>query len=268
MQVAPLGRQFSRIELESRGKSKVLPKKPDAFDRFRIGARGRAKDEFGGVVFDRLGGGRPGDCPVARGQVAGFHNNGNAFVRSVGARSQVGDGEARGGRGQDGARRRHAVKQAEYFEFGFELVRDAIDGEVRLADGFFDGGDEVNHRQRGWAEFLSQCFARVVQIGGHHVFKQHGVARASSGEREPPAQRACSDDCDRCQLCGLLDGKGFRHIFCVGLGVLQVLGDAGAFLRSKCGHKCEHSAQGYSNVVNVIHQADSFSGERHGGPRY
>ena len=53
----------------------------------------------------------------------------------------------------------------------------------------------------------------------------------------------------------------------VGLGVEQVLGDAGALLDGERGDGGQHPAQGYGNVVNVIHQANGFSGERHGFPR-
>src|SRR5438876_2773623 len=67
--------------------------------------------------------------------------------------------------------------------------------------------------------------------------------------------------------CGLFGDEGFGHVFGVGLGVLEMLGDAGALLGSECGHECEHSAQGYGNIVDVVHESDSFTGERHGGPR-
>ena len=68
------------------------------------------------------------------------------FSCTVGAGGKINDREPRGGRGQHGAGRRHAVEEPEDFEFGFELVRYAIDHQVGIADSVFDGGDEGYRR--------------------------------------------------------------------------------------------------------------------------
>jgi hypothetical protein len=61
--------------------------------------------------------------------------------------------------------------------------------------------------------------------------------------------------------------QGLGHVLGVGLGVEQVLGDAGALLGGEGGDGGQNAAQGDGNVVNVVHQANGFSGERHGFPR-
>jgi hypothetical protein len=48
--------------------------------------------------------------------------------------------------------------------------------------------------RRSGAVLLTDVFLRVMQVGGHDVFEQHGVTGASGGEGEPAAERACSDD--------------------------------------------------------------------------
>ncbi len=71
------------------------------------------------------------------------------FSRPVGATGQIGDGLMDcGRRGDDRARRRHAVQQPENFELRFELVGNAVDDEVGVADGVFNGGDEGDGGQR------------------------------------------------------------------------------------------------------------------------
>jgi hypothetical protein len=57
------------------------------------------------------------------------------------------------------------------------------------------------------------------------------------------------------------------YVLRVGLGVEQVLGDAGALLGGEGGDGGQDTTQGHGNVVNVVHQANGFSGERHGFPR-
>src|ERR1035437_8547803 len=46
------------------------------------------------------------------------------------------------------------------------------------------------------AELPANVLLRVMQVGGHHVFKQDAVAGAGGCQREPAAQRAGSDDGD------------------------------------------------------------------------
>src|SRR5580698_3464999 len=66
---------------------------------------------------------------------------------------------------------------------------------------------------------------------------------------------------------GLLCGEGFGHVGGVGAGLLQVLGDPGALLGGKGAGSGKNAAQGNGDVVNIVHQANGFSGKRHGVPR-
>jgi hypothetical protein len=43
--------------------------------------------------------------------------------------------------------RGHAVEEPEDFKLGFELVGDAVDDQIGVADGVFDGGDKGD----GWS---------------------------------------------------------------------------------------------------------------------
>jgi hypothetical protein len=63
------------------------------------------------------------------------------------------------------------------------------------------------------------------------------------------------------------DGKSLGNVIGAGAGVQQVLGDAEALLVGESRYGGQHTAQRYGNVVNVIHQANGFSRERHGFPR-
>jgi len=56
----------------------------------------------------------------------------------------------------------------------------------------------------------------VVQVGGHHIFKQDRVSRAGSRKGEPTTEWACSDDGDLQQWRGLFSGESFGYVFCVG----------------------------------------------------
>jgi len=76
------------------------------------------------------------------GQGVGFGDDGYALRWTIGATGQVDDGVARRGRGENRARRGHAVEEQEDFQLGFEFVGDAVDDEIGIADRFFDGGDE------------------------------------------------------------------------------------------------------------------------------
>ena len=69
------------------------------------------------------------------------------------------------------------------------------------------------------------------------------------------------------QRAELLGSQGQGHIFGVGPGLHQVFGDADALFGREAGYDGQHPAQGYGNIVNVVHQANGFSRERHGYPR-
>jgi len=99
---------------------------------------------------------------VGRGEAGGGAQDGDALLGAVGATGEVGDGELGGWCADDGARRGHAVHEAEYFKFGFELVGNAIDGEVGVTQSVFNGGDEGDEREGGRAETLAKFFLGVA----------------------------------------------------------------------------------------------------------
>ncbi|MGA2352235.1 MAG: hypothetical protein ABSF70_17500 [Terracidiphilus sp.] len=114
----------------------------------------------------------------------------------------------------------------------------------------------------------------MMQVPGHHVFQQHAKANASSREGQPTTQRTSSDYGDgfRAILLFSDDREGFGgqclgDIVGTGAGLDQVLGDARALLSRERGNGGQYPAQGYGNIIDVIHQANGFSGERHGFPR-
>jgi len=62
----------------------------------------------------------------------------------------------------------------------------------------------------------------------------------------------------------LLNGEGLGNVFGVGAGLDEVLGDTGAFIGGEGGDGGEDAAEGNGDVVDVVHEADGFSGEGHG----
>jgi len=46
------------------------------------------------------------------------------------------------GRGENRARRGHAVEEQQNFQLGFEFVGNAVDDEIGIPYRVFDGGDE------------------------------------------------------------------------------------------------------------------------------
>ena len=127
-------------------------------------------------------------------QVLRAGDDGDAFIGAIGAGGEIADGETCGGGGEYGARRSHAIKQAEDFELRLELVGHAVDGEIGLAHSIFNGGDEGYGRQSLRAELAAQGFARVVKISGHYVFKQNAIAGARRREGKPPAEWTCPNN--------------------------------------------------------------------------
>ena len=106
-----------------------------------------------------------------------------------------------------------------------------------------------------------------MQIGGHYIFKENAKAGTGGTERERTAERAGSDNGDDSQVAVLLGGQGVGHFLGAGMRLEEVIGDPGALLGGKGGDGGQHPAQGDGNVVNVIHQANGFSGKRHVDPR-
>ena len=48
----------------------------------------------------------------------------------------------------------------------------------------------------GGADLLANVLGRMMQVGGHYIFKQDAGACAGGGGSKPAAQWACSDDGD------------------------------------------------------------------------
>ena len=149
----------------------------------------------------RLAGGLHLDKTVAAfGEAGRLDDDGYTAIGAVGAAGQIGDGETGCGRGKDGARRRHAVEQAEYLELRLEFVGDAINGEVGLANRILNAGHESNFRTLGGerlgAELPAKKFLGMMQIVGHHVFKEDTEAATGCMKGQPATQWAGSDNCD------------------------------------------------------------------------
>jgi hypothetical protein len=62
----------------------------------------------------------------------------------------------------------------------------------------------------------------------------------------------------------LLGCEGFGYVVRVWPDFLQMLGHAGTFLGSKHRDRGEDTPQRDGYVVDIVHQANGFSGERHG----
>src|ERR1039458_3371851 len=51
----------------------------------------------------------------------------------------------------------------------------------------------------------------------------------------------------------LFGSQRLGHVFHIGFGLAQVFGDAGTLFRGERRDKGQHPAQGYSNVIDVVH---------------
>jgi len=104
---------------------------------------------------------------------------------------------ARGRRGQNRARRGHAVQQRENLQLRLQFIGDAIDRQIDLADGVLDGRDKGHVGQSFRAELLVQGLAGVMQVAGYHLFQQHAIAgraafRASTRQIGSKLEAACA----------------------------------------------------------------------------
>ena len=160
------------LQLEGGGEGEAAPEVVEEGGGFRGGAGGGAEEDLAG------GGG---------GEGGGFGGDGDALFRAVGAVGQVGDGETGGGGGEDGVGRGHAVEEPEDFKLGLELVGDAVDDQIGVANGVLDGGDEADVGERFGAEGGAQCLLGVMEVGGHYVFEEDGEAGAGGFKGEPAA---------------------------------------------------------------------------------
>jgi len=193
-----------------------------------------------------------------------FGGNGDALFGPVSAGGEIGDRQGHGRRRKDGVRGRHAVEKPENLKLRFEFVGYAVDDEVGGADGILDGRDEGHCRQRLRVELLADGLAGMMEIRRHDVFDEDAVPGAGGAQGEPAAKRTRSDNGDCLGQPALFGGKSVGHVVGIGPGLLQVLSHAGALFGGKRGDRSEDAAQGDGDVVDIIHEADGFSGERHG----
>jgi len=144
------GRLLDGVGGEDRVEAKLTPEVVEEEYGLRSGLGGGAEKDLGSGSGLGVGGTgvEVGGFGFA-GEGGSFGGDGDALGGTVGAAGQVGDGEAHGGGGENRARRGHAVEEPENFQLGFELVGDAIDDQVGVADGFLDGGDEGDMSLRG-----------------------------------------------------------------------------------------------------------------------
>ena len=136
----------------------------------------------------------------ALGKVGRLNHDGDAALGAIGTTGQVGDGKTGSRSCENRARRGHAIKQAKNLELGFELVRDAINCEIGLANGILNAGDENDlgtvAGQRLRAKLLAEELLRVMQVVRHHVFKEDTKSTPGRMKCKPAAKGASSDNSD------------------------------------------------------------------------
>ncbi len=171
----------------------------------------------------------------------------------------------------------HAVQEAENLQLGFKLIWHAIDRQISLAYRFFHGSNEANERHCFLAQCLAQTFFSVTEVGRHDIFQGDQEAGTRGMKGESPTQWTGTNDSYmelriehrsnrvRRVMERLFLGEGVQHILRAGLCLCQMGRYEGALVVIQSGNSGKNAAQGDGNIVNVIHQADSFSGERHVG---
>ena len=120
------------MRLVSSWKIGIKPRRCQKFSKRGYGLRGGLR---GGAQSNSV------RAAGLRGKVPGFSGDGYAFLSAISTGGQVGNRQPRRGRGEDRARRSHAVEKPKDLELRFELVGHAVDGQIGLAHGAFDGGD-------------------------------------------------------------------------------------------------------------------------------
>ena len=172
--------------LDADGTSETAPELLDQGQGFRGGNACDAEANFRGRHCGEIG------------KLRRRSNDGDALIRAIGAGAQIGDGQVCGGSGEDGPRRRHAVEEPENFELGLKLVGHAVNGQIGLAHGVFNGGDEADSPgvlcERSGGEFVPHGFARVFEVGGQDIFKRDAKAGAGGPPGKPAPERTGSDD--------------------------------------------------------------------------
>lgn len=125
-----------------------------------------------------------------------------AAVGAIDTGGEVRDAESFAWGAEDGTRGRHAVDHGEDLELGLEFIRDEVDRQIGVADGVFDGKDEIQTCVRdGWGEI---CFG-VPETGGKDVFDDDVVACGETALGEVASGRTRTDDGDNADpWCGFV----------------------------------------------------------------
>jgi hypothetical protein len=63
---------------------------------------------------------------------------------------------------------------------------------------------------------------------------------------------------------GLPGGKRLKHVICAGASLLEMLRNTRALFRGETWSGGKEASQRDCDIVNIVHQADGFSGEWHG----
>ena len=101
-----------------------------------------------------------------------------------------------------------------------------------------------------------------MQVRRHHVFQQYCIACTRRRQREPSAQRTGSDNGDL-QFAIYFAARALADVRSIRLRLFQMDSDPGPLFGRQRGNKRKNPAQGHRNVIDVIHQANGFSRERH-----
>src|SRR6516225_7921170 len=106
----------------------------------------------------------------------------------------------------------------------------------------------------------SCAWCRVAGITSSSKTRKPARAAASASQRPSGPAPIMAIVCKR-----VLFRQSLGDVVYAWLGALQVVADARALLGGECRNESQHPAQGYGDIVNVVHHADGLSGKRHGG---
>lgn len=168
---------------------------------------------------------------------------------------------ARGRRGQNRARRGHAVQQRENLQLRLQFIGDAIDRQIDLADGVLDGRDKGHVGQSFRADLLAQGFAGMMQVAGLGITSFSSTRqpartafRASQLHGRPAPTMATVGN------ARLPGGQAWATSSALGLACCRHSATR-ALLVGERGDGGQHPVRGDGIFVNVVHQTDGFSGQ-------
>jgi hypothetical protein len=107
---------------------------------------------------------------------------------TIGATGQIRNGEIGGGGGENRPGRGHSIKKAEYFEFGFEFIRNAVDHQISVSNRLLDSLGESHERHRFGTQTFSQRLFSMTKAGRHYVFQNDFETSPRRKECETPAE--------------------------------------------------------------------------------